>query len=72
MMTLATHPAPLAIQGGHPARPLAACGKPTAARFEALKDRIKILHPYDLPEIIAVPITQGDEAYLKWITENTK
>src|SRR5579863_8313127 len=42
--------------------------KTTAARFEALKARIKALHPYETPEIIAVPITHGDNAYLNWLT----
>src|SRR5689334_1973894 len=46
--------------------------KSTAARSETLKDRIKTLHPYELPEIIALPITDGDATYLNWITENTK
>ena len=46
--------------------------KTTAARFEALKNRIQALHTYDLPEIIALPIQDGDADYLKWITENTK
>jgi periplasmic divalent cation tolerance protein len=46
--------------------------KTTAGKFEAVKDRIKSLHSYDLPEIIAVPISAGDDGYLKWLTENTK
>jgi periplasmic divalent cation tolerance protein len=46
--------------------------KTTAARFEALKARIKALHPYETPEIIAVPITHGDNAYLNWLTENSQ
>jgi periplasmic divalent cation tolerance protein len=46
--------------------------KTTAARFEAVKNRIQSLHTYDTPEIIALPITAGDADYLKWITENTQ
>jgi periplasmic divalent cation tolerance protein len=46
--------------------------KTRAARFEALKARIKALHPYEVPEIIAVPITHGDNAYLNWLTENSQ
>jgi len=30
------------------------------------------LHPYDVPEIIALPIILGNESYLDWIEENTK
>ncbi len=35
-----------------------------------LQERVKSLHPYELPEIIAVPITYGHEPYLTWITES--
>ena len=45
--------------------------KTTAARFPALRDRIRELHPYDVPEIIAVPITDADPAYLAWIVDAT-
>lgn len=46
--------------------------KTTSTRFEAVKNRLQALHTYDLPEIIALPITAGSDEYLKWITENTK
>jgi periplasmic divalent cation tolerance protein len=36
-------------------------------RFEALELRLKALHPYDLPEIIALPVTTGSAAYLNWV-----
>ncbi|HSN18102.1 MAG TPA: divalent-cation tolerance protein CutA [Gammaproteobacteria bacterium] len=45
--------------------------KSTAARSQALMERIKTLHPYDMPEMIVLPITDGSPEYLKWITENT-
>ena len=32
-------------------------------------DRVKELHSYDVPEIIAVPIVDGNPAYLQWIDE---
>ncbi len=35
--------------------------------IEPLKKRIKELHSYQLPEIIVLPISDGDEAYLQWI-----
>ena len=46
--------------------------KTTAKRFEEARARIKIMHPYETPEIIAVPITHGDAAYLTWLSENSK
>jgi periplasmic divalent cation tolerance protein len=46
--------------------------KTTSARFEKLREEIKALHPNEVPEIIAIPITAGDSAYLNWISENTK
>lgn len=41
--------------------------KTTAARFDALKARLLELHPYELPELIAVPVERGHEAYLDWV-----
>ena len=41
--------------------------KTTAARFEALKTRLLELHPYALPELIAVPVERGHAAYLDWV-----
>jgi uncharacterized protein involved in tolerance to divalent cations len=38
--------------------------------FAALRERVCKLHPYELPEIIAVPIVAGLEPYLNWITES--
>lgn len=46
--------------------------KTAAARFEAVQKRIKELHSYELPEIIAVSITAGSKEYLDWIADNTK
>ncbi len=40
-------------------------------RFEQLEKKIKSLHSYTNPEIIALPIAQGSLAYLDWIRENT-
>lgn len=42
--------------------------KTRKSHFNALKDRIKSLHSYDTPEIIAVKIEDGDEAYLAWLS----
>ncbi|MGI0480852.1 divalent-cation tolerance protein CutA [Geminocystis sp. CENA526] len=38
--------------------------------FERLESKIRELHSYDVPEIIAIPITKGSQPYLNWITEN--
>lgn len=46
--------------------------KTTLDRYEALEKRIKKIHPYELPEIIAVPIETGFAGYLEWISTNTK
>lgn len=44
--------------------------KTRAERIDAVYQYIKANHPYELPEIIAVPITSGYEPYLTWITES--
>lgn len=44
--------------------------KTTARRFEALRRAVQQLHPYDVPEIISLPIGQGHPAYLAWIAES--
>ncbi|MBE1160347.1 divalent-cation tolerance protein CutA [Dyella acidiphila] len=41
--------------------------KTSAERFDALKQRLLDLHPYELPELIAVPVERGHEAYLDWV-----
>ena len=40
--------------------------------YDELEARIKELHPYELPEIVSVPIDKGLNKYLDWISENTK
>jgi len=42
--------------------------KTTQQRFPALRDRIKELHSYETPEIIAAPIVDGLADYLGWIS----
>jgi len=41
--------------------------KTTRAAFERLSARLKALHPYELPELIAVESSLGDAAYLAWV-----
>lgn len=43
--------------------------KTSRAMLPAIQDLLKRLHPYELPELIATPITGGSEAYLKWLAE---
>jgi periplasmic divalent cation tolerance protein len=36
-----------------------------------LKARLATLHPYDVPELLVLPIAEGGEAYLAWVREST-
>jgi periplasmic divalent cation tolerance protein len=45
--------------------------KTTAARYAELETAIRARHPYELPEIIAVPVDRGLPAYLDWVTAET-
>jgi len=45
--------------------------KTTEARFAELEQRVKQLHSYTTPEIIAHKIVQGSPEYLKWIRDST-
>jgi periplasmic divalent cation tolerance protein len=46
--------------------------KTTAERYAELEAAIRAAHPYELPEIIAVPIERGLTAYLDWVAAETK
>ena len=46
--------------------------KTTQERYAALERAIRAAHPYELPEIIAVPIERGLPAYLDWVAAETK
>ena len=46
--------------------------KTTRERLAALGERIVALHPYELPEVLAVEATGGLPAYLDWIAANTR
>lgn len=41
--------------------------KTTAARQAELAARLKALHPYELPELVILPVTGGNEPYLQWV-----
>ena len=40
--------------------------------LDAIIKRVKAMHSYDVPEIIALPIVGGNEGYLKWLASETK
>lgn len=41
--------------------------KTVGKRFDALRDRITELHPYEVPEILAFPVLGGSDEYLEWV-----
>jgi periplasmic divalent cation tolerance protein len=45
--------------------------KTTAENFDMLEKRVKELHSYEVPEIIALPIAQGSKDYMDWLIKNT-
>ena len=46
-------------------------GKTRASLFEKVSQRVKELHSYTVPEIIALPMIKGSKDYLRWIGEVT-
>jgi periplasmic divalent cation tolerance protein len=46
--------------------------KTTEARYAELEQAIRANHPYELPEIVAVPIERGLAAYLEWLGSETR
>jgi periplasmic divalent cation tolerance protein len=46
--------------------------KTSRKRFAALRARIAVLHSYDVPEIIALPIAAGAPAYLRWLDDSLR
>lgn len=43
--------------------------KTRASLVEALAARVRALHPYELPEVLALPVAGGSAAYLAWLRE---
>jgi periplasmic divalent cation tolerance protein len=41
-------------------------------RFEALRERVLALHPYQVPEVIALEVEAGSAPYLAWIASETR
>lgn len=46
--------------------------KTDLGQFEALEAKVRELHSYEVPEIIALPIVAGSPAYLQWISDQVK
>lgn len=46
--------------------------KTTRERYAALEQAVRAQHPYELPEIIAVPVSRGLPAYLDWVVGETR
>lgn len=41
-------------------------------RCKALEERVLELHPYDVPEVLAIPVTSGSAPYLNWVAEESR
>lgn len=46
--------------------------KTTAANYQKVERLITENHSYEVPEIIAMPIVDGEEKYLRWMADNTR
>lgn len=46
--------------------------KTTTARWSSLERAVADRHPYDVPELIALPVATGLEPYLRWLTDETE
>ena len=45
--------------------------KTTSSKLGQLWDRVRELHPYEVPEFLVLPITDGNQAYLQWMRSST-
>jgi periplasmic divalent cation tolerance protein len=45
--------------------------KTSRDRVPALWDRVRELHPYEIPEFVVLPVIDGNDAYLRWVGEST-
>jgi periplasmic divalent cation tolerance protein len=46
--------------------------KTMRSRYEAVEEAIQRLHPYELPEVIAIPVAAALPAYLAWLQDETR
>jgi periplasmic divalent cation tolerance protein len=46
--------------------------KSTRERLPEIQEVIRVLHPYEVPEIVAIPVVAGLPAYLRWVVDETQ
>lgn len=46
--------------------------KTTGSCLAAAREMLVSLHPYDTPEVVALPIADGHDAYLRWVSSSTR
>lgn len=46
--------------------------KTTRERYPALEDRLRRMHPYEVPEIVAIAVEAGSPLYLRWVLSETR
>ena len=46
--------------------------KTTRDRIERLRDRVRRSHPAQVPELVVLPVVDGNPAYLAWVAESTR
>jgi periplasmic divalent cation tolerance protein len=46
--------------------------KTPADRLAAARERLVALHPYDVPEVVALPVVDGHHPYLQWVADSTR
>ena len=46
--------------------------KTTRERFHEVEETIRALHPYEVPEVVAWPVTAGLASYLRWVVDETQ
>lgn len=46
--------------------------KSTRERLPEIQEAIRALHPYEVPEIVAIPVVAGLPAYLRWVVDETQ
>ncbi len=57
------------IQSG---KEVAVFAKTQGSKFESIRQKVLELHSYDCPCVISLPIKEGEEDYLKWISAETR
>lgn len=46
--------------------------KTAVDRLDALVEHVRAVHPYSVPEVIALPVESGSAAYLEWVAAETR